>query len=136
MDNDSWRSLPNGPLLNEVLKLAKSSKMSAFDISHSRAIKLAAKDWDMTYKVMRDLGREGIQEWWLDKICSIKTGDYDRKWLCYAAGLVLITYDGAGEFYKQPVDKLKLTMLLLPKTDWRHVAAVALLPFSENVLNN
>ena len=125
---NAWSDLPNGPLLNEILKLASrqanlpDSDYSDFDFVGTKRIK--------AYEAISALGRDDIRDKWRRRLEVINY--YTSQYLLfYCAGLALIAWDEAGELYKLNADQLRLTMKLLLENDRRHKAAVMLLPLKE-----
>ena len=128
MGNDSWRSLPNGPLLNELLELANRFVNIPGDYDYDA--------WNMADMAailgqISVLGRSSIWDEWVHRLNVMAGWSYGVYSLLYCAGLALIAWDEAGELYKLNADQLRLTMQLLPEPDWRYIASYLLLPLKE-----
>ena len=120
---NAWDSLPNGPLLDELLRNVK-----LFDNQTNAEYELSSDVCNIGWVAIKALGRESICAEWVRRLNAVYSYYCDIYYLFYDAGLALMAYDEAGELYKQPIDQLKLTVQLLPESDWRHIAAILLLP--------
>ena len=126
---NTWDSLPNGYLINELLR-------SIHKIVDRPYFMAASSDKDFpprseAYNVILSSNREDIMAEWPSATEFLRVKNFLTWHRLSDAVIALIAWDEAGGLWKLNADQLRMTMQLLPNTDWRHNAAAMLLPLKE-----
>ena len=131
-----WDDLPNGPLLRALLEMAKKYKDAGITTPLLPGVPIGNATWKAVDETTSALGRFDIWYEWRYRLQTIFNHCPEKYDLLYDAGLAdaglaLIAWDEAGELWKLTAEQLRLTLQLLPESDWRHSATLLLLPLKE-----